>query len=279
MVDKTENELTEKQFYRKLCDIGLYGKDDERKDAIKTLEEMKTVQAVDVLLKILLYHPYGKHCDDCDSSPREDTIMPLLRLWKVAPEKIIPLLPFFLSRIRVSDRLSESNYGAILGAMSNEILQEAFLKGLNDYDSNVRAGVLDFFTYDDYIENNLPLLIEAYKIENNEIVILEIEKIFLGFLNEEIIDELIDLIRNYGEKTEYGYYAIATREVDFDDEEQVRKIVPILLRKWKEEQEEMMKETLKSIIETMLNYFKDKVNELFSKEVVKQLQEMDIIKE
>ncbi|NHK29953.1 MAG: hypothetical protein FK730_01285 [Asgard group archaeon] len=279
MVDEINEDSKEEMIYREFCEIGLYGNDDNRREAIKLLEEMKTEKAVDVLLKILLFHPYGKHCGDCDYNPRNEAIIPLLRLWKVAPGKIIPLLPFFFGRIRVSEELEHSYYGATYDydKIDKETFQKLFISGLNDYDSLVRAGVF-YWVDEEIIKNNLQLLMSAYKIENNEWVIKEIEEKLLYYLNEEIFDEFIELIRNYGKKMEDGDYEIAYSENVFDfDEEQVKRVVPLLLRKWKEEKDKIMKGSLKVLIDNMLSC-KEKINHLFSEEEIKQLQEMEIIK-
>ena len=273
MNNKTENELTEKKFYRKLCDLALYGSYGDLSEAVGILEKMETVESVDVFLKILLHHPKGKHCDECDR-PRSEAVIPLLNLWKIAPEKIIPLIPIF-SAFAINH---EDIYDRLCGLgdeMGEEIMQKAFISGLNDYDHRVRGGALNTL-YDNGMESHeiIPLLINAYKIETQPELQDWICKMLLENLNEEIAEMFFELIKTYkidlNDPIELSDF--------YPDDETIKKTTPIFLRKWKEEKDETIRGLIQDLVDELINNFEGDVNKTFNKDEVKQLQEMEIIK-
>jgi len=271
LVDEIENEITKKQFYQKLCDLALYGSNKEFFDTVKILAKLGTVEAVEVLLKILLHHPKGKHCDECDL-PRSAAVTPLIRMWKFAPEKIIPLIPIFC-KYNVNDDHIEENLPEMFDEIGKETLQKAFISGLNDYDSLVRFGTLYSLHDHEIMKNNLLLLIDAYKIETNIPVQNNIESILLENINEEIAEMFFELIKNY--RIDLNKSIIENEF--YPEDEMTEKIIPIFLRKWKKEKDGTIRGLIHDVVETLVNSFKEDIHEVFSKDEVKQLQEMGIL--
>ena len=275
MVDKTENEITEKQFYQKLCDLALYGSNSEFFDTVKILEKLGTVEAVEVLLKILLHHPKGLPSGDFDSY-RSAAVKPLIRSWKLAPEKILPLIPIFCKYnltddgfVSIEDVLVEK-----FDEIGKEALQKAFISGLNDFDYRVRLGTL-YILYDYVImEDDFQLLVDAYKIETQTEVQAVLAEKLLENLNEENAETFFELIKNY--RIDLNNPILT--EFFYPEPELIEKTTPIFLRKWKEEKDETIRGLIHELLEELINSDEADV-QVFSKDEIKQLQEMDIIKE
>lgn len=276
MVDDLTAEQKELMIYRKLCEIGLSGGPKERKDAIKILEGMKTIQAVDVLLTIFLHHPEGKLAADFDL-PRSEAVMPLLRLWKIAPEKIIPFLPNFLGYIRESMYINTNDLPMVLGEIGDERLQEVFIKGLNAFDPCTRAGVLYCLADYHIIENNLLLLTEAYKIESCSYVQEEIECQLLANLKEELVDVFFDLIKNFRLEANEHPYCFDSLEINITDEMNER-LLPLLLKRWKREDNEAVREYILFVVENLFYNYEGDIYKILNKDDLKQLQETGILK-
>lgn len=276
MVDKTENELTEKKFYLKLCDLALYGNNEEFFDTIRILEKLETVEAVDVLLKILLHHPKGLPSGDFDRY-KLAAVIPLIRSWKLAPEKIIPLIPIFCKYYGIDDHI-EVHLPGMFDEIGEETLQKAFISGLNDYDYRVRLGTITSMHECGIMdEDNLPLLVDAYKIETNVWVQNIIESILFSDITEENSEVFFDLMQNFRvNKKEVPQYS----EYEMEDSEDMlpEKITSIFLRKWKEESDETIRDYLHYAVKDLIGYFEEDVKKALNKDEVKQLQEMGIIK-
>ncbi len=89
--------------------------------------------------------------------------MPLLRLWKIATEKIIPVIPEIL-KFEWWDPVNYNECQDIFNEMTKETLLQIFTSGLNDYDRHVRAGTASYLPKK-IIKEILPVLIKTYQLE------------------------------------------------------------------------------------------------------------------
>jgi len=262
-------------IYRKYCDIVLYGNNEDFFKAVKQLEELGTIEAVEVLLKILFHDPKG--LPNGDDLYRSYAIKPLIRLWKIAPEKIIPLIPIFCKY-----NLNDEGFVSIedvLVKMRDEIgkekLQKAFISGLNDYDYRVRVGTIYCSVFDHIIEDNLPLLVDDYKIETNVDAQNAIESILLDNINEEIAEMFFELLKNFRINLD-DVTSITWKEEMYGTNEMLRKVTSIFLRKWKEEEDSTIRELIHSLVELLVSDSEWDVSKHLNKDEVNQLQEMGI---
>jgi len=259
-------------MYRTLCDALLYG---NQLEAVKKLEELKTETAIDLLIKCILEHPEGKFTWS-QSTPRSEAALPLLRLWKIAQEKIISVIPEML-KFEWWEPINYEEYQEIFNEMSKETLLQIFTSGLNDYDRHVRTGTACYLPKK-IIKEILSVLIETYQLETVDDgygVQSEIEGRLLHYLNEEIAEVLIDLLKNYQIRENKTFYFEMTYDIT---EEQIQKTVPIFLRKWAEEKDVEYQKSIEQIIIDLVTPFAKNIDQLLTKEDLKQLQTLGIIK-
>jgi len=230
--------------YRRLYTKLLSMEYEERSDAITKLEELGTKEAIDILIKCLLSHPG----EIILHPPRSEFALPLLRMWEIAPEKTIPVMPEIIKHINYYYYDSYDVYNPIFNEMmKKELLFEIFKQGLSDYDYTVRQSSIDLLN--EKLGNEIiPLLIDYYKLE---------EEGENGGL-------VIDSINN----------ALMSKK----NEENIPKIVPFFLRELAEEKDEEYQKSIQAIIIDLVTPFAKNIDQLLTKEDIEQLQTLGIIK-